>query len=91
MTLHDFIPEYKEETGRNISGAAAYFLRAVDTALAEFKEFGIKDALNGCVAVPKDAFIHWAESHVNSIVPGLAEEIGAMAFDSYMEGYTMMV
>ena len=88
MTLHDFISEYQDQTGRRVSETAVNFLRAVDTALAEFKQFGITDAHNSCVAVPKEAFIHWAESHVSTIVPGIAEDIGAMAFDSYMEGYT---
>lgn len=88
MTLQDFIPEYQEETGRRISETAANFLCALDSALAEFKQFGINDARNGCVAVPKEAFIHWAKSHVSAIVPGIAEDIGAIAFDSYMEGYT---
>ena len=91
MTLHDFISEYQDQTGRNISKKVTGFFTALDAALNSFSQLGISDCKKGIAPRDEDEFIQWAED----AIPGSSERdaeiasfIGEIAFEKYSEGYS---
>lgn len=85
--LHEFIPEYQQTTGRIVSAPVTAFLKDLDSALTQFHQRGTNDRFSGLTALSVADFRIWAEAHIESIAPGIAEDIAALAYAEYVRGY----
>ena len=85
--LHEFIPEYQQTTGRIVSAPVTAFLNDLDSALTQFYQRGTNDRFSGLTTLSVGDFRIWAKSYIESIAPGIAEDIAALAYAEYVRGY----
>lgn len=87
MKMSDYIPEYKEATGKPVSAAVVCFAEAMDLACEKAEQMGKQHASNGGPAYSKAVFRKWGAKEIGEDMR-LADTVADFVYAAYMNGYS---